>query len=189
LKARREAVRRRADRRRQQAPDALNVTDNAAVSARRTVSLSPYFRDETISTSLHPCTLIPAAKSEAKDRCGLRAPSRRGGLARRVGLAPTFARQSSGLRAGGLEPAGTPLISLGRALVANSLCRAQEKRTICETEVQIRNSGYRVRALFCAERSKLLVVETFLWVFRAYAQQRSSAQSTNAKGPMGKIPS
>jgi hypothetical protein len=36
---------------------------------------------------------------------------------------------------------GTPLISLGPALVANSLCPGQEKHTMCELEVQIANSG------------------------------------------------
>ena len=36
---------------------------------------------------------------------------------------------------------GTPLIALGPALVANSLCRGQEKRTMRESEVQIGNSG------------------------------------------------
>jgi len=36
---------------------------------------------------------------------------------------------------------GTPLISLGPALVGNSLCRGQEERTMRETEVQIGKSG------------------------------------------------
>jgi hypothetical protein len=36
---------------------------------------------------------------------------------------------------------GTPLSSLGPALVANSLCRWQEKRTMRESEVQIGNPG------------------------------------------------
>jgi hypothetical protein len=34
-----------------------------------------------------------------------------------------------------------PAISLGPALVAKPLCRAQEKRTMREIEVQIGNSG------------------------------------------------
>ena len=36
----------------------------------------------------------------------------------------------------------TPLISLGPALVANSLCRGQEKRMMREREVQIGNPGF-----------------------------------------------
>ena len=40
----------------------------------------------------------------------------------------------------------TPTISFGGpALVANSLCRGQEKRTICQPEVQIRYSGRHAR--------------------------------------------
>ena len=39
---------------------------------------------------------------------------------------------------------GTPLISLGPALVANSLCPGQAKRTMRETEVQIGNSGLKI---------------------------------------------
>ena len=38
-----------------------------------------------------------------------------------------------------------PAISLGPALVANSLCRGQEKRTMRETEVQIGNSGLDIK--------------------------------------------
>jgi hypothetical protein len=38
----------------------------------------------------------------------------------------------------------TIAISLGPAVVASSLCRAQEKRTICETEVQIGDPGKNV---------------------------------------------
>ena len=36
---------------------------------------------------------------------------------------------------------GTPLISLESALVKNSLCRGQERRTMRESAVQIGNSG------------------------------------------------
>jgi hypothetical protein len=36
---------------------------------------------------------------------------------------------------------GPPLISLGPALVANSLCRGQEKRRMRESKVQIGNFG------------------------------------------------
>ena len=36
---------------------------------------------------------------------------------------------------------GTALISLGPALVANSLCQEQGKRTLHKPEVQIGNSG------------------------------------------------
>ena len=42
---------------------------------------------------------------------------------------------------GGKRAVGTPLISLGPALVSNSLCSGQEKNTMCGLEVQIGNSG------------------------------------------------
>ena len=41
-------------------------------------------------------------------------------------------------------PQERPLISLVPALVANSLSRGQEKRTMCKPGVQIGNSGLRV---------------------------------------------
>ncbi len=44
-----------------------------------------------------------------------------------------------------IRAVGTPLISLGPALTANSLCRGQEKRRMHRPDVQIGNSGYERR--------------------------------------------
>lgn len=68
-------------------------------------------------------------------------------LERRVGAVSenSITRQQAGLvRRGQKRAVGAPLISLGPALMGNSLCPGQEKRTMCELEVQIGNSGQRV---------------------------------------------
>ena len=54
----------------------------------------------------------------------------------------SIAQQQAGLVRRQKRAVGTPLISLGSALVANSLCRGQERRMMREREVQIGNSGF-----------------------------------------------
>jgi len=53
----------------------------------------------------------------------------------------SITRQQAGLVRWQKQAVGIPLISRGLALVASSLCRGQEKRTMHEPEVQIGNSG------------------------------------------------
>ena len=50
-------------------------------------------------------------------------------------------RQQAGLVRRAKTSRRNPAISPGPALVANSLCRGQEKRMIRESDVQIGNSG------------------------------------------------
>jgi hypothetical protein len=56
--------------------------------------------------------------------------------------------QQAGLVRQAKRAAATPLISLGTALVANSLCPGQEKRKMCDLELQIGNSGFIVCNIF-----------------------------------------
>jgi hypothetical protein len=53
----------------------------------------------------------------------------------------SITQQRVGLARRAKRAVGTPLISLGSALAANSLCQGQEKHTIHEPEIQIGNSG------------------------------------------------
>jgi hypothetical protein len=57
---------------------------------------------------------------------------------------------------------GTPPISLGPALAADSLCRWQEKRTMCETDAQNGNSGLMLRNFMQIENEASLLKIAFV---------------------------
>jgi hypothetical protein len=90
----------------------------------------------------------PGRPRAASHWCGTRVSHTRRGSGRsrkesspRSGTVRASCFRESALSDGQKRAIGTPLISLGPALVANSLCREQEKCTMREPEFQTGNSG------------------------------------------------